>query len=223
MRTKVKITKQRMKQDRFTTFMLQTREWLLENWQVIAIVAAVVILVIAGGVYFINMQASKKVEGANQLTRAMAELRRQNNQVAILELSNILDEYGGLTAAKAAFYLANAHYESRNYDEAITYYKRHIDDYHIDRLTAASAIAGIAACLENKQQFLEAGDKYYEAIEYYADGPAAADYYLGAVRCYSLGGDKERTEKALAELKEKYPNTEYARTAIMLAMPLEIR
>jgi TolA-binding protein len=223
MRSKVKISKRQIKEDKFTNFMLVTRDKILENWQVITIVAAAIIIVIVGTIYFANMKSTKSLEASNRLTRAIAEYRRQNYQVAILELTSISEEYSGRVAGLALFNLANAHFESNNYDEAMANFQKFLDDYDIDRLTKSSAIAGIGACLESKREFLAAGDKYQEAVDYYPESPSAPDYLLGAVRNYVLAGEREKMGQSLAELEEKYSGTDYAQTAARLAMKLKIQ
>lgn len=223
MRTKVKITKKQIKQDKFTTFMLQAKDWILDNWQQLAIGVVAAIIVVVGITYFVKMQSSKGEEGSALLTTAVANLNRGNYQEAILELGNIADDYSGRIGGLAQFYLANAHYESRNYDLAIENYQKYIDKCHIDELTTASAIAGIGACLENKQEFLAAGDKYVEAIKYYPDSPNTPDYYIGAVRNYVAGNDREKMEEWLGELDKQFPNSDYSREATRLAMSLRIK
>jgi TolA-binding protein len=222
MPTKVKITRQQIKQDKFTTFMLKAKDWFLDNWQAVSIGAAVVVVAAAAFVYFSKTKSANAIEGANRLTAATLELRRQNYQPAILEFGAIADEYGGRIAAQAVFYLATAHYESRNYDEAIAAFQRYIDKYPYDKITTASAIAGIAACLENKLEYQSAGDKYREALKYYPQSPSAPEYYLGAVRCYVMAADKQKAEETLQELEEKFPGSDQARTATMLAMRLKV-
>ncbi len=202
--------------------MLQAKEWLMINLQVVAIAAAIVVLVIVGIVYFTGMKSGKQQEAAGRLTAAYAELKSGNNQVAILELSSIAEEYSGHVAAQAQFYLANAHYESRNYDEAIANFRKYIDKYHQNRVTTASAIAGIAFCMENKQEFIPAGDKFLEAIEFYPESPSTPDYYVGAVRSFTMAEDMVRAEQILEELKEKYPNSDDARRATMLVMRVNV-
>jgi TolA-binding protein len=202
--------------------MLLARDWLEKNWQIVAIIAAIVIVVIVAVVYFINLQASKKYEAADQLTLAISKLRMQNYQEAITDLQSIVDNYGGTMAALAQFNLANAYYESRNYEQAGIQYNNYIDNYHHDRLTTASAIAGVAASMESQQQFGAAGDKYIEAARYYPEGANAPDYYVSAVRCYAEGGDREKAETALDEIEEKFPNSPHYQTAAQLIMKVLI-
>jgi len=222
MRNKVKITKRQIKEDKFTNNMLLAKDWLMENWQIVSIAAAIVVVAIVAVVYFTNVSKGKEQEAMDRYYRAVAEFRRQNYQPAILEFGSIANEYSGEIAGMALFNLANAHYESKNYDEAMTNFQKYIDNYHDDKLITASAIAGIAACLEDKSDFKAAGDKFMEAIEYYPDSPNAPDFYLGAVRNYVMAGDEEDADKTLSELKEKYPNTPYSKSATRLAMRLKV-
>ena len=221
MRTKVKITKRQIKEDKFMNFMLRTKDQVMGNWQVLLISAAIVILVIVATVYFVNRQSTRSVEAADRLNKAILELRRQNYQPAILELGSIVDDYSGRVAGLAQFNLANAHFESKNYDEAIANYQKFIDKFHTDDLMTASAIAGIASSMECKQDFAGAAEKYYEAIKHYPGSPSAPDYYLGAVRCYIQGGNKDKANLMLGELKEKFPGTATERSAVRLAARLE--
>ncbi|PKK84567.1 MAG: hypothetical protein CVT49_03045 [candidate division Zixibacteria bacterium HGW-Zixibacteria-1] len=223
MRTKVKITKKQMKQDKFTSFMLLAKDWVLESWQQLAIGVALAVVVVVAVVYFVNMQSAKGQEGSIRLSAAVANLNRGNYQEAILELGNIADDYSGRIGGMAQFYLANGHYESRNYDQAMENYQIYIDKYHIDKLTTSSAIAGIAACLESKQEFLAAGDKYVEAFEYFPESANAPDYYVGAVRNYVAGNDREKMEKILGELDQQFPNSDYSRAATRMAMSLRLK
>lgn len=221
MRTKVKLKKQQIKEDKFTNFILQSREWVSDNWQIVAIAAAVIVLITAGSVYYFKMRTNKEMDAANRLSKAMADIRQKNFQVAILDLKSISDDFGGEIGSTALFSLANAYYDSKNYDEAINTYKKYLDDYQIDDITTASALAGIAISLECKQEFLAAGDKFAEDLEKYSNSPSAADYYLGAIRNYVQGGDKQKADKMLTEMQEKFPQTDYLRTATRLAMQLK--
>lgn len=207
-----------MKDDKFTTSMLLAKDWLMEKWQLVLIAVAIVVVVIFAITYFSGLQESKKYTGADLINAATIKLRQQNYIEAIPELERIVSDYSGNVAARAQFYLANAFYESRNYDSAITHFEKYISSYSHDKIVTASAYAGIAACMESKQEFGQAADKYLEAIKYYSETPSAPDFYLGAVRCYSLGGDREKAESSLAQMEDKFPNTKYTRTASRLIM-----
>ncbi len=223
MRTKVKITKQQIKEDKFTTFVLQSRDWILDNWQVLTIAAVAIIIVIVGVVYYFNSQTTKSDDAQQAFGRALMEMERKNYAVAVADFQDIVDSYGGRMAARAQFYMANTYYNSRRYDEAISAYQKYVDKFHADKLTTSSAIAGIAAGYENKGDYAQAAEKYREAVAYYPESPSAPDYYLGAVRCYVQLGDKEQADLMVAELKDKYSGSDYFRTASQLTMQLDVR
>ncbi len=221
MRTKVKLKKQQIKEDKFTNFILTSREWISSNWQIAAIGVAIVALATAGTIYYFKMKSNKETDASNQLSKAISDMRSQNFQVAILELKNLSDEFGGEIGSTALFNLANAYYDSKNYDEAINTFKKYIDEYQLNDVASASAMAGIAVSLECKQEFLAAGDKFSETLGKYPNSPSAPDYYLGAIRNYVQGGDKGKADKMLTEMQEKFPQTDYLRVATRLAMQLK--
>jgi TolA-binding protein len=223
MGTKIKITKQQIKEDKFTTFMFKTREWIEENWQVLSIVAAVVIIVIIGSVYYVNMQSKNRIDAADRMSKAVSELRQRNYQVAIVELNSIIDDYGGKIAGQAVFNLGNAYYESQNYDEAIRNYQLYIDKYKGDPIITSSAMAGIAACYENQQEFEKAGEQFLKAAQYNYQSPGAPGYLQGAVRNFVNAGDKDRTEEVLDILREEFPNSEQLTEATILAARLRAK
>jgi len=220
MGTKVKISKQKMKEDKFTTTMLQWRDWILDNWQVLALVGAVVVLAVVGIVYYTGIRQTKGIEGSQKLAQAVDKMYRQNYQLAIVELNEVVDNYSGHVAALAQFHLGNAYYESKNYDEAINSFEKYISKYHEDKLKTASAIAGVAAALEGKQEFQGAAEKYLEAEQYYPGAPGASAYLLGAVRNFVNVDQKEMAREALDRLRETFPGSEQLRTAITLTARL---
>lgn len=218
MGTKVKITKQELKQDKFTTSMLKARGWLEDNWQVVAVVAAAVLIVIIGAVYYKSHQSSREGEGIQKYSQALNQLQTRNYQPAIIGFNDIIDNYSGDVVARAQFNLGNAYFESRNYQEAIAAYQRYIDKFHLDPLTTSSAVAGIAASLESQQNFADAAEKYLSAIDRYPDTPARPDYLLGAIRCFVQLGEKDKIKTQLDILEKDYPGSDQYLTAYQLYM-----
>ena len=64
MQTKVKLTKRQLKEDKFTTFMLTAKDRLQENWQFYVIALLAIVLVVVGGVYFLNQGKARQQEAA---------------------------------------------------------------------------------------------------------------------------------------------------------------
>jgi tetratricopeptide (TPR) repeat protein len=222
MGTKIKLTKQQIKEDKFTNIMLQTRDWILENWQIVTIIAAAIIVIAVGAIYYSDIKSKQANEAADRFAEAIGKYRQQNYQVAILDFNSIADDFSGPIAASAVFYAANSYFESKNYDEAIINYQKYIDNFHIDEITASSAIAGIAACYEVKQEFQAAAEKFMEAVQLYPGSAGEPDYLLGAVRNYVNAGMEKEAQQIVDKLTKDYAGTNQQRSATYLAMKLKI-
>ncbi len=218
MGTKVKITKQELKEDKFTTAMLKTRNWLEDNWQIFAVVVAAIIIIVVGAFYYAGHQSDMEQEALQKYSQALNQLQTRNYQPAILSFNDIIDNYSGDVVGRAQFNLGNAYFESRDYEEAIAAFQKYIDKYHLDPLTTSSAIAGIASSLESQQKFAEAAAKYLEAIDTYPDTPAKPDYLLGAIRCYSQLGEKDKIKPELDILGKEFAGSDQYFTAYQLYM-----
>jgi len=214
---KVKLTKRQIKEDKFTTFMLNAKHQFLENWQYFVIGIAAVILIIVAIVYYFNSRAAARLEAAEQLSSAIMDYRSGTPDVALLSLNEITIDYPGTEMAdQATFLLAKIHFEQRNFTEAMRYYQKYVNEFKENKLRRASALGGIAACYENQGSFGEAGRQYAAALEAYPDGPFEGDFSMGAMRSFLLAGDSETARRHLENIKEKFPGTDLERKAIRL-------
>jgi TolA-binding protein len=208
MHQKVKITKRQLKEDKFTTFMLQSKDRIQESWQFFVIGAVVVVLAVVAVVYFFESKNKASEEAGAKFAQALMDYRSGNNQVAVLSFAQLVEDYGDQPVAEYATYLlGNANYRQRNYEEAIRYYEEYLSRYKGDSLVRAGAQAGIASCQEDQGQLLEAAQKYEQAIAEYPDGPQAGDYHIGAMRCYLAAGDKDKAREHMDYIRENYEGT----------------
>ncbi len=211
---KTKLTKRQIKEDKFTIFMLSAKNQLLENWQYVVIGIAAVAVAIVAIVYYVNARQAKAQQAATRYARALMDYHSGNSQVAIMELTQVVEEYGDDDVAEqATFLLGNINYESRNYPEAIRFYEQYLAKYRENKLNRAAALAGIAACYENQGKFQEAAEKYVAAAEEYPDGPLVGDYYYSAMRNFLEVGDIDQAKKYLELVKEEYKDTDRANQA----------
>ena len=214
MQSKVKLTKRQVKEDKFTTFMLNTRTQVTENWQFLVIGLVAVLVLVAAVVWYFNNQQEKTTEAEDKLAAAVSQYQSGNNQVAILGLTQLIDEFGGTPSARTAtYYLAGLYLSQRNFGDAITTYQKYLDEYDDNQLERAAAYGGIAAAYEGQGDFANAADNYIKAIEAYPDGPLEADYRYGAVRNYVQTGDMEAAKAQVDTLKEKSGGTDSAKRA----------
>jgi len=215
MYNKVKLTKRQIKEDKFTAFVLRSKDQFMDNWQFFVIGVVLVVLIIVGGIYYINSKKSQEIQSAERYARAVADYRSGNKQVALASLNQILDNNADkIVVEEATYMLGNINYEQRNYPEAIRFWEMYVSKYHDDSLTRAASLAGIAACHENQGEYKKAAAKYLEAIDAFPDGPLEGDYREAVIRNFLADGDIKQARAQLDTLKEKAGNTDlYNRVA----------
>jgi TolA-binding protein len=71
-----------------------------------------------------------------------------------------------------------------------------------------SALAGIAACQEEKGYFSIAAETYKEAAEKYEDGFMAPQNLYDSARCFSLAGKTQEASGMLSKLIKNYSNSQ---------------
>lgn len=217
MQNKVKISKRQLKEDKFTTFMLDSKDRLMDTWQFWVIGLVGVVLVVAAIIYYTSSQSTKAIEASEKYANAVMDYRNGSSQIAILSLTQVVDDYGSTqTAEQATFLLGKISYETKNYAEATRWFESYISKYKGNKLDRAAAFAGIAACLEEQGSFAEAAAKYEEAATAYPGGPLEGDYLTSAMRNYLLAGDIAKAKAKLDRIEQDFPNTDIAQRAARL-------
>ncbi len=212
---KVKLTKRQIKEDKFTTFVLSSKQQLQDNWQFLAIGAVIVILLIVAVVYYFDSKANAVNEAALDYAKAVGEYRSDNKLVASNMLQQIItDNKNNQITEKSTFMLGSINFDMRNFTEAIRYWEQYAAQYKTNNLSVSAAYAGIAASHENQGQYVQGAEFYQKAIEAYPDGPLEGDYYVGSMRNYLLAGNKENAKEQLDILSKKFEDTDlYVRAA----------
>ena len=217
MYNKVKLSKRQIKEDKFTTFMLTYKKYAAENWQYFAMGAIGLVLVVFAVIYFANSAVEKESEAATRFSQALLEYRNGNNQVAILSLTQIVDEYAGNDVAQqATFLLGRLNFEIRNYTESQRYYQMYLDKHPNDPTFRSAAYDGIASGLENLGQYAEAAEYYVRAYDEMDNAPMAGDYLISAMRNYLAVGDREKAQTYLKILESEFDGTTLANRATRL-------
>ncbi len=222
MQGKVKLSKRQMKEDKFTTFMLTSKDRLQteleDKWQYYVIGLVVVVVLIWAMAWHFDRQASQEVEAGNAYAQAMLNYRSGGDeQVAIIAFTQVVDTYGGSAVVEdAVFLLGNLNLGTRNYVEADRYYHRYLSEFSGSKMNRAAAYAGIAAAQEDQGQYAEAAASFLQAVRELPGGPLEGDYELGAVRNYLAAGDIAQAEQRQAVLEENHAGTDWARQATRL-------
>jgi len=214
MHGKVKLTKRQIKEDKFATFMLTAKDRFETNWQYFVIGAVAVILAVVAVVYYFNSSTSAKEDAGRKYAEALASANSGNSQVAILTLTQIVDQDAdAVITRQAVFMLGRLNLDSRNYPEATRFFDQYTSKYREDKLMYAAALAGLGACAENQGQFAEAAAKYEQAAQAYPGGPSEGDFLTSAMRSFLLAGDTERARTQLKTIQEKFKASELAQRA----------
>lgn len=214
MHGKVKLTKRQIKEDKFATFMLTAKDRFEQSWQYYVIGVVAVILAVVAVVYYFNSSRTAREDAAKKYSEAVASSSSGNNQVAILSLTQIVEQDAdAVTTRQALFLLGQLNLESRNYPEATRYFEQFVSKYSDDKLMYAAALAGLGVCAENQGQYADASAKYEQAAEAYPGGPSEGDFLTSSMRSSLEAGETDKAKLRLATIKEKYKNSDVANRA----------
>ena len=209
MYNKVKLSKRQIKEDKFTTFMLTSKQYATDNWQFIVIGLAILILIVSSIVYYTNAIQQQSLEASTRFARATSEYRSGNIQVAKLSFFQILDDFGGSNfAEKATFMLGKLNLESKNYAEATTYFESYLAKYKKDKLHRTSSLAGLGTISENQGQYQQAADRFVAAYDEYPESPLNGDYLNRALINFMQSGNNEKAKEILDRIEDKFSGTD---------------
>ena len=190
LKPKKKITKKELKEDKFVKFTLQAKTFLDENYKqafyMVAGIFAIVLLII---IYFYAHNANV-AEAQAQLGIAQVEYSNLNYDKAIARLEGLIESYSSTNEAEQGmFLLANIFYQRERYEESKNYFEQFVDSYSGSDILLASGVAGLAACYEKENMYLEAAEKYSKAASTAPDFVEADNYLYLAGICFNKAGD----------------------------------
>jgi TolA-binding protein len=218
LRAKKKISQRVIKEDALVTSYFKAQVWYDENKKRISTVAGIVAALAVVLWFYTNNIHANDDRATAELAKVFSFYDNGQYQIAIngipeknvSGLQSIVDNYGSTKAGNIAkFYLANAYYNSQNYDKALEYF----NDFggSSNSLIENSAIAGIGACYEAKGDFKKAAENYEKAALKNSDDPNAADNLVNAARNFGKSGEKDRAVELLKKVKKDYPTSTAAR------------
>ena len=201
-----KITKKELKEDKLITTYYKTRAYLDKHGKSVAFaaVAVVVIGVIIGLV--INSKIQSNYSAGYEVYKAQSLIDRGEFSGAISVVNQLIDTFPGTgNAAEALVVLARTHFKLGNYDSTAYYAGRYVDKYSgRNAVLTCTALALQAATLEEKSEFLRAGELYLQAAHDYPDLYIAPVYLIEAGRCFNQAGADDHAIEAYEEVIRKY-------------------
>lgn len=190
-------------------------EYFQNNTKQVYTVLTIVVVIIAGIVFYTMSQKEKKQNAMIELTKVQDVYSSGAYQQAIngdslgysKGLLYIVNEYGSTESGEVAkIMLANSYYYLNDYGNAERYY----NDYSgSDVILKAASIAGIAAIKEAQGNFIEAAKKYEEAAGVSQEVAVNDEYLYAAARNYSLANNVDEYKRVSGMLKSEYPQSSY--------------
>ncbi len=212
-----RITKKELKEDKLITIYAKSREWAEENYKLITILSAVVVLLIAGSLLISNKRAKSEAGASVQLAKAIHAFDASDYNGAIGLLSSIVDDNGGTKSGHIArLYLAQSLYRTNEYAAAEEHFKKAASQLHNDIHLKTSALAGVACCLEQQGKYAEAAERFKKIVAKYPDAPMASYFLLRAARCSELAQDSKGAKLLYDKLAADYPESQEKNDALML-------
>jgi tetratricopeptide (TPR) repeat protein len=211
LRAQKKISKREIKEDKLITTYFQARTWLDDNRNRLGSIGGVVIVIILAIWFYSNNVRGNNEKAALDFGKVFTYYDNGQYSIAIsgipeknvAGLQTIVDNYGSTRAGNMArFYLANAYYETQNFDKALEYFDAYSGG---NDLLQISAYAGMASCYEAKNDFRKAAEYYEKAGVKKADDPNVAENLVNAARSYAKAGEKERALELLTKVKKEHP------------------
>jgi tetratricopeptide (TPR) repeat protein len=219
LRPKKKISKKELKEDALISTYVKATSWYEENKKGVSIGLTVLAVIVVAAVVFINNRKANNTKATTDLAKVYQLYDNGQFQAAIdgipekniTGLKSIVDNYGSTSSGNLArFYLANAYFQLRQYDQALNEFK---DFSPNDPLLEVSRLSGIASCYEAQGKHLDAGEQFEKASVRNSKDVSAAENLNNAARNYALGGQKEKALELYRRLKKSYPATTFGREA----------
>jgi len=209
-----RLTKRQVKEDKLITIYFQVVEFYKQYQNYILGALGVVVIVILLSAYISNTRAQKEQKASATLATARLELANMNIDVAIDSLERLVTEYDGTkSAGTGCFYLANSYFLKKNYDSAQKYYEKYLSSYEDNLILASSAMSGVAACFEEKEEYRQAAEMYQKTVRKYPNVFNVAEKLMNAARCYRLAGVKEEARTIYQQIIDEYPNSGFKNDA----------
>ncbi|MCS7014375.1 MAG: hypothetical protein RMI34_00390 [Chloroherpetonaceae bacterium] len=188
-----------------------------KNTSLVVGIGAGVVLLVAGLLFWNYRKAQLEVEATAKLAKVAQVYKDGNLEAAILGdstqmgLQKFVETYSGTASGEIAkFYLANALYQRNSIDSALALYKNISSRSEV---LAAAALAGEAACYEQKQQYKQAGELYRKAAAAAQNQAFEAFYLMDAGRAFELAGEKKEALEIFEYVRKQFPLSTHSRDA----------
>jgi TolA-binding protein len=216
-----KLSRREIKEDPLVTFYGNVQRWFQSHGRIVNIIAISVVAIAVVSILMARSKRQAEISAEEQLGVTEQYYHFGQYERAIDDLKRIVDTFSGTRAAgKAVFFLANAYFDTQDYANAEKNYRLYVDDYgQIDMFTSSS-LAGIAACLENRQDEANAAQFYEKAAKDFPDHFSAPFQLKNAARCYLQVGQIEKARELHRQIRNNYKDTSVAKEIDVLSQSI---
>ncbi len=216
------ITKRQIKEDKFVTFYFKAVDFLKQNMNKITIGLAIVLAAIILTMLLFRSKKTAELNASVKLAEANSKMARGELQQTIDILLNMSESYSGTnSAARGVYLLAYSYFEKGEYENAITYFKKYLDDYANDPILTNAAYSGLGACFEQQGKFADAAQSYEKGATKFGDSYNAPQQLMDAARCYVSVNRIADAKNCYETVIKKYPEAKVKNDAELFLAKLK--
>jgi tetratricopeptide (TPR) repeat protein len=202
---KKKYTRKWMKEpDEFLTTSSVVINYINDHWFsfLIGLTGLLLFLGIGWGLFYYKSRVSYKI--SEEITRAAALYHDDNLKEGVKHYQQIIENYGNNEQTLwARLYLAHIHYQQKNLDQAIRWYKEVLAHASKDaNLLRAIALLDLGYTYEELGK-LEKAVENFTRLSQLEGSFFREESYMALGRCYEQKGDKENAIKYYKKYLEK--------------------
>lgn len=201
--------------DKLLYYYYKATEYFEANRQKVYIIIGILAVVIFGTIFYMMSKRSANESASIELAKTQQIYDQGLYQQAIngdslntaKGLIFIVNEYGSTEAGETAkILLANSYYFLRDFDNADRWYKEYSGS---NKIYEAASLAGIAAVLEARENYLEAAKQFEKAANYDKEIATNDENLFYAARNYSKAKDADNYKRVYDLLKKEYPKSSW--------------
>ena len=221
-KTKHRITKHEMKEDKFVTSMMHGADYARENVQSVVVIVLVFLVLVAGVVIIKNLSSNRKeaaqtLLGLGQIAYQAGDFAESRDSLLALE-----ERYPKSDAALVgAYLLGHIYYSSGSPDSAKIYWQRFAESEHKDEDMMLAVEAGLAGVLSDRGQFAEAARDLEKLYSDHPDYFNRQDWLYKAAMNYRAAGESDKEKELLKKFVEDYPKNPRAMEAKVFLAEIE--
>lgn len=242
MKIKKKLTRKQFlaQEDEFIVFMKNAIKWIKKNLNLIvfSVIGLGIIFAVAWGIRFkIKSDLQKSTHLYNEI-RAILATRIEGNaegntaaqgpdhgekifsnqeekfKAASTAIDQLLELYPSSKLAEDSLYLkAEALYEAKKLDEAITQYNLYLDKYRQKGAYRIQSLASLGYLYQDKEDYPKSIESFQKILDTFPDYLLKDTIYIALGRCYEHTGQMEKAKVEYQRIITDFPDSSLAEEA----------